>query len=116
MNMPVWAKPAIVGMCVGAVAVAIVGFSWGGWVTTKKANIMAANEAHDQLVAALTPICLDNSAADPNMAATLAKLKEAGSYQRPNIVMEAGWATMPGATEPDRVIALACVRQLAIKF
>ena len=33
MNVPSYLKPALTGAVIGAAALAIVGFSWGGWVT-----------------------------------------------------------------------------------
>ena len=45
-----------------------------------------------------------------------AKLKQTSTYQRGPIVMEAGWATMPGSTSPDRAVANACMETLAEAF
>ena len=33
MQIPTWVKPAVYGAGAGAVALAIIGFTWGGWVT-----------------------------------------------------------------------------------
>ena len=33
MQSPEWLKPALYGAACGAIALATVGFSWGGWVT-----------------------------------------------------------------------------------
>ena len=38
MELPKWLMPGVYGAGVGAVALAIVGFSWGGWVTASKAE------------------------------------------------------------------------------
>src|SRR5258708_3035801 len=50
MNIPPNTKPWIQGAVVGAVAAAIVGFSWGGWVTGSSANKQASVAAHDATV------------------------------------------------------------------
>lgn len=42
MNTPAWLKPGLDGVAVGAVAFAVVGFSWGGWVTGGTAKKMAS--------------------------------------------------------------------------
>jgi hypothetical protein len=60
-------------------------------------------------VAALAPICVSQAKADPNSAATLAKLKDTSSYDRSEMVMSVGWATMPGSKEPNRAVANACM-------
>ena len=116
MNIPEWVKPGIYGAAVGAVAIAIVGFSWGGWVTGGTAEKMASETARLEVVAALVPICLEQSRLDPQVAATLAQLKEASSYQRSDMLMKAGWATMPGSSDPNRRVASSCMEKLAAQF
>jgi hypothetical protein len=91
----------------------ITGFTWGGWVTGGKAEVMASDRVNTAVVAALAPICVAQARTDPESAATIAKLKEASTYQRGPIVMDAGWATMPGSTEPGRAVANACLTALA---
>lgn len=109
-------QPAIIGAIVGAAALAIIGFSWGGWETANGARKLANNEARDQVVAALVPFCLQRSEADPDSIATLAKLKDTSSYQRSAFLMQTGWATMPGGDKPNRDVANACVEKLAANF
>lgn len=116
MNTPEWLKPALYGAAVGAVALAIVGFSWGGWVTGGSAERMAAEHARNEVVAALVPICVEQSRQDPKVSETLAELEAASSYKRSDMVMAAGWATMPGSEDPNRSVAGACMDQLAAQF
>ena len=116
MKTPEWLKPGLNGAALGAVAVAIVGFTWGGWVTGGTAKTMAAESARLEVVAALVPICLEQSKRDPQMAETLAALKGASSYQRSDLLMKTGWATMPGSEDPDRFVARACMDRLAAEF
>ena len=116
MNIPEWFKPGLKGAAVGAAALAIVGFTWGGWVTGGTAKEMAADQAKLEVVAALVPICIQQSSLDPQVVETLAQLREASSYQRSDMVMKAGWATMPGASDPNRNVAKACMKVLAAQF
>ena len=116
MNTPEWLKPGIQGAFVGAVALAIVGFGWGGWVTGGTAQRMASEQAQLDVVAALVPICIEQSKMDPQVIATLALLKEASSYKRSDLLMEAGWATMPGSNDPHRKVAAECVEILEAEF
>ncbi len=116
MNIPEWLKPALYGAAAGAVALAIVGFSWGGWVTGGAAKQMAANQAKLEVVAALVPICAQQSKQDPQVVDTLAQLRDAGSWQRSDMLMKAGWATMPGSSDPNRDVARACMEKLAAQF
>lgn len=113
MKSPEWLKPAAYGAAIGAAAVAIIGFSWGGWVTESTAATLASDKARQEVVAALLPICVAQSAADPEIGARLSELKEVRGYQQAEFLMKTGWATMPGATDPDRALAKACAEALA---
>ncbi|HMB74974.1 MAG TPA: hypothetical protein VKN76_01150 [Kiloniellaceae bacterium] len=77
---------------------------------------MASDQARTEVVAALVPICIEKSQRDPKTAETLAALKEASSYKRSDILMKAGWATMPGSSDPDRQLARACMDKLSAEF
>jgi alpha/beta superfamily hydrolase len=116
MNAPDWLKPALYGAAAGAVALAIVGFSWGGWVTGGTAKQMASDQARLEVVAALVPICMEQSSQDPKVVETLAQLKDTSSYQRSDMLMKTGWATMPGSSDPNRDVARACMDKLAAQF
>jgi hypothetical protein len=116
MKFPEWLKPAVYGAVAGAVAISITGFSWGGWMTGGSAREMAADQARLEVVAALVPVCVEQSEQDPNVIATLASLKDETSYKRGEMLMKTGWATMPGSTDPDRNVAKACMDKLAEQF
>jgi hypothetical protein len=116
MTLPEWFKPALYGAVVGAVVVSVAGFSWGGWVTGGTANRIAAETAKAQVVAALVPICIKQARLDPDGTVKLAQLEGASTYQRPDMLMDAGWAMMPGASESDRNVASACMKELAERF
>lgn len=115
-NLPEWMRPGLYGAAAGAVALAVVGFSWGGWVTGGTANQMASDHARLEVVAALVPICVQQSKQDPQVVETLANLKDAGTFQRSDMLMKAGWATMPGSSDPNRMVARECMEKLAAQF
>lgn len=114
MNTPEWLKPGIYGAVIGAVFVGIVGFTWGGWVTGGSANKMAMAMAHDDVIAALVPVCVGMSRSDADRAMKIAAIQEASNYQRRGALMETGWATVPGSEEPNRDLAQACVAALEL--
>ncbi|MCR9213575.1 MAG: hypothetical protein NXI13_07640 [Proteobacteria bacterium] len=116
MQIPEWTKPALMGAGAGAIALAIVGFNWGGWVTESSAKQMSNENSAEAVATALMPYCLQNSKSDPNSMEVLAKFTKANSYQRRGIVEEAGWATPLGAERPDRALAEACQNALAEKI
>ena len=116
MKTPEWLKPGLQGAVVGAAAITIVGFSWGGWVTGGTAKRMAADHAKLEVVAAMVPICLEQSRLDPQVEETLARLKDTTHYRRNELLIQTGWATMPGSSDPNRQVASACMEKLAAQF
>ena len=116
MNLPEWLKPGLLGAAAGAIVLSYAGFTFGGWVTASEAEKMASAQARQEVIAALVPICLDQYEHDPNSSATIAELKGASTYKRRDILMEAGWATMPGSTDANSNLASACVQEIAATF
>ncbi|MET0529084.1 MAG: hypothetical protein ABW003_12235 [Microvirga sp.] len=114
MKTPEWLRPGLDGVACGAIAVTLVGFTWGGWVTGGTARQMSADQSQAEVIAALTSICLDQSKRDPQLAERVVLLKAASSYQRGDIVMKNGWATMPGTSEGNRLVASACADRIGI--
>ncbi len=113
MQLPDWTKPALFGAGLGAIAAAVIGFSWGGWVTAGSATKLADQQSTAAVAAALTPYCLQRSESDPNRGAVIAELDSATSYQRRGIVEKAGWATPLGSEDPSRELAQSCQLALA---
>ena len=115
MTIPEWLKPGIYGALIGAAVVLVTGFTSGGWMTQHAATTMADELAHNRVVAALVPVCVEMAHSDSDRAKKLATIRAAASYQQREAVMDAGWATVPGATEPDRDLAQACLTALDLK-
>lgn len=114
MQIPVWLKPGLWGAAVGAIAMAVVGFSQLGWTTASTADQLAQERADTAVVAALVPFCVTKAQQDPDHA-TLAKFQaEQSSYSRSDLVMKAGWATVGSQTAPDNALARACSDKLRI--
>ncbi|OGG41763.1 hypothetical protein A2837_00930 [Candidatus Kaiserbacteria bacterium RIFCSPHIGHO2_01_FULL_46_22] len=112
--LPDWTGKAVAGAAVGAVAAMIVGFAWGGWMTSGSAATMAKAESQKAVVAALTPICVKQAEVDPERTVKLAALGALSSYQRSDELVKTGWATMPGHDKPaDRAVISACLNELA---
>jgi hypothetical protein len=112
MKVPPELKPALQGAAAGAIALAIIGFTWGGWVTKGTADAQASQRGRAEVVAALTPICIENFRRSPNAAAALTEFKNTNSWSQGSYVEKAGWATMPGSTVPDSTLARACAEKL----
>lgn len=107
MNVPVETKPALWGAAGGAVALAIVGFSWGGWITGAKAETMATTRVNDAVVAALAPVCVDKFDRASDATANRAALVKLDSWTQGEYVEKGGWAASATDTPADRVAAVA---------
>lgn len=105
-----WVKPMALGVVVGAIGLAIGGFSFLGWVTSDTLNKEITTAANEATTAALTPGCLGLAKADPTYTVKLEEIADAREYLRDDIVEDAGWANLPaGAIEPNPLVADACV-------
>ena len=113
-HIPEWVKPGVWGALIGAVVIAIIGFSAGWVVTTSTAEQTAQRKVDKAVISALTPICVAQFKSVPQAERTthLAALQKEDSWERSDYVEKQGWATMPGATEPNDEVADACVTEL----
>jgi hypothetical protein len=97
----------------GAILAAIVGFNWGGWVTSGTAEVMAKEIAENAVAKRFTPICLARVNQDPEKERKLKEFKAKDAWDGQRYVEEQGWATLPGEEKPDGKIAEGCAKQLA---
>jgi hypothetical protein len=113
MNVPTNTKPWIQGAVVGAIAVAIAGFSWGGWVTGGSATKQATVAAHDATVVALAAICVDRFRSQGDAAVKIGELVKTSSWDRGGFIERSGFAIMPGSKTADSDVARACAEILS---
>jgi hypothetical protein len=105
-------KPAMWGAIGGAAALAIVGFSWGGWVTANTSEANSKLRSEKAVVAVLAPICVEQFRAATNAGQNLEALRKVSSWQQGTFVSDGGWATMPGSKTPVSEVASACAELL----
>ncbi len=111
--MPQWIKPGIFGAVVGAIALAIVGFTSLGWVGANTAESMAVTRADAAVVKALVPVCVTRAQMDPETGPLLQELAGMTSkWDRRSFVEKAGWAKMPRDETSNRDLAEACADAL----
>ena len=115
MKIPVETKPALCGIAGGAIGAAIVGFSWGGWVTGGTAEADAVQRANSAVVVALAPVCVEKFKTATDAAANLAALKKVDAWSQGDFVEKGGWAGAAGSKAPEQVsaVAKACALLLA---
>jgi alpha/beta superfamily hydrolase len=106
-------KSALWGAVGGALALAIAGFSWGGWVTEHTAK----DRSEAAVVTALAPICATQFQLAPDAAAQQAVFIKKGSWEQKRLVETAGWAKMPGSSDVAPGVAEACASLISkLKF
>jgi alpha/beta superfamily hydrolase len=96
----------------GAIALAVVGFSYGGWVTAATAEQMAQQRSDTAVAAALAPICAQQFRQHADASANLAALKKIEFWQQAAYIEKVGWATMPGSSSPNLAVARSCAEML----
>ena len=111
MQVPPELKPAAWGAVGGAIALAVIGFSWGGWVTGSTAEKIANGAAGSAIIRVLTPICVEKFQQQADADGKLAELMKVRSWERGTFVEKGGWATMPGS-DPNTGVARACAELL----
>jgi hypothetical protein len=115
MKMPVETIPALWGVASGAVSMAIIGFTWGGWTTASKAESAALTRMNDAVVLALAPVCVDKFQRAGDATNNLAALRRVEVWSQGEFVEKGGWAMVPGSHSVDRLsaVARACAGLLA---
>lgn len=112
-KLPVETTPFLWGAAAGALALGILGVTWGGWMSGTNAERMAVARADAATVAALAPICVTQFNAGAKAKASLAALKAVNTWEQADYVRKGGWATMPGSKDqPNREVAAACAEAL----
>lgn len=90
----------------------VIGFSWGGWVTGGTATRMATDAAYGARAQLAAAACISRFENSPDVAAQLAALKKAYSFERSNLIEENGWVTMPGGKQPVPGAGLICAEKI----
>lgn len=112
MEFPAETKPALWGAAAGAIALAVIGFTWGGWVSGGTVDKLVKDGSTKAVVTALAPICADNFKRAADSAGQLAELKKVSSWQQAAFVEKAGWAKMPGTETIASGMATACAEMI----
>ena len=101
-------KPALWGAVGGAIALAIVGFTWGGWVTGGSAELIAKTQSDRAVIAVLAPICASQFQKAPDAIAQQAVLASKSPWEQVQLVEASDWAKMPGTTKVAAGFGSAC--------
>ena len=110
-----WAKIkfALLSAAGGAAVLAVVGFNWGGWMTTGTAEAMAKEVAADAVAQRLGSICVAQINEDPQRVQKLKEMKGQDTWEIGRFIEKQSWAIMTGEEKPDSAVADACAKQFA---
>jgi hypothetical protein len=113
MKLPPQTVPALWGAAGGAALIALLGFTWFGWVTSGTAQRTAKEQTEAAVVAALTPVCVEKFKESADAAKNLEALNKIQyAWEKGPFVEKGGWATPPGADKPNSALAQACAEAL----
>ena len=107
-TLPAGWKPFTLGAVAGAIVITWTGFDALGWKTASTSDSLGQRRADAAVVAAFASICDASARKAANFPAHLAALEKAERYSRGDLVVKAGWATLPGMKEPSRDVGQAC--------
>ena len=111
-TLPAGWKPFSLGALAGAIVITWTGFDALGWKTASTSDSLGKRRADAAVVQAMATICDAQFRKQANFKAHLATLEKADRYSRGDLVSKAGWATMPGMSEPNRDVGQACAELL----
>jgi hypothetical protein len=99
----------------GAIALALIGFNYGGWVTGGAAQAMAKEVAATAVSERLGTICVAQVNQDKAKDQKLREMKGKDLWDQGRYIDTQSWAIMPGAEKPENGVADACAKQLSAK-
>jgi hypothetical protein len=99
----------------GAAVLALVGFNYGGWVTSGTAEAMAKEVAADAVAERLGEICAAQFNRDSEKGDKLKEMKGKDSWDIGRYIETQSWAIMPGDEKAESRVADACVKHLTEK-
>ena len=94
----------------GAIVVAVIGFNWGGWVTTGTAEAMAKEIAATAVAERLGSICVAQFNKDSQRTQKLNEIKGQDTWGIGRYIDKQSWAIMPGDEKADSGVADACAK------
>ena len=99
----------------GAIALALVGFNYGGWVTGGTAAAMAKDVAADAVAERLGTICVAQFNQDSDKGQKLKEMTDKDAWDKGRFIEKQRWAIMPGDDKPDSRVADSCAKLIAAK-
>jgi hypothetical protein len=116
MTIPVWLKPGLLGVAIGALAWWAILASGLGWVSAGTAKQMANSETQSAVVASIAAYCVSRFEQQTNAVASWRALKKAAdNYNQDAFIQKGGWILLPGQklnADTASAVADACATKL----
>ena len=103
-------KFGVWGLILGAIIAIIIGFAWGGWLTSRASQEMS----EEAVLASQAAICVAQFMKEPNHAEKLKELEKLSSYERSQFIEKGGWDIMPGQEKAHYTVGRACADGLEL--
>jgi predicted negative regulator of RcsB-dependent stress response len=103
-------KYGVGGLICGAIVAMIIGFAWGGWLTSSATQ----KKSDAAVLASQAAICVAQYIKEPNSQEKLKEFAAIDSYKRYEFIEKGGWNKMPGQKEANSGVANACVEGLEV--
>jgi hypothetical protein len=100
------------GFVGGAGLAMMVGFNWGGWMTTTTSQKMS----DEAVLTSRAAICVAQFMNSPNHDKQLKEFQGTDSYQRSDLIEKGGWDRMPGQEKASWGVAGACAAGLEARI
>ena len=105
-------KYLVGGFIAGALLSPALLFSFGHTTTYANAERMARDAANRAEAAVITPYCVANFNASPDVKANLAVLEKTNHWDRGEFIAAGGWANAPDGSSQGSLVANACADKL----
>ena len=92
------------GFVIGAGLAMMVGFNWGGWMTSTTSQKMS----DEAVLTNRATICVAQFLNGPNRDRQIKEFQGTDSYQRSDLIEKGGWDRMPGEEKASSGVASAC--------
>ena len=100
------------GFVGGAGLAMMVGFMWGGWMTSTTSQKMS----DEAVLTSRAAICVAQFMNGPNHEKQIKDFEGTQSYERSDLIEKGGWDRMPGQEKASWGVASACAAGLEARI
>lgn len=99
----------------GAISAMMIGFNYGGWMTTGSAEAMAKERVTNAIAERLGTICVAQLNQDAGKIQKLSQMTSKDPWEMGRFFEKQNWVIMPGDEKAESGVAEACAKQFAKK-